>query len=61
MYHQCRVWLKIQLLFYWMSKKVNELMTLCDNLKAQVVSKKITQQNLADVIIEKAVNELQGY
>jgi type I restriction enzyme S subunit len=35
--------------------KVDELLTLCDTLKAQIQQAQTTQVNLADAIVEQAV------
>jgi len=38
------------------AKKVNELITLCDQLKSQLNNAQATQLNLADTIVERTVN-----
>jgi type I restriction enzyme, S subunit len=36
-------------------KKVDSIITLCDNLKSQLINKKTTQQNLATAFVEKTL------
>lgn len=36
-------------------KKVDNLLTLCDNLKSQLINKKTTQQNLATALVEQTL------
>ena len=37
--------------------KVDELMTICDQLKARITTANQLQQKLADVVIEKAISQ----
>lgn len=37
--------------------KVDELTTLCDNLKSRIAKAQNSQQQLADAIVEQAVNQ----
>ncbi len=37
-------------------KKVDNLLTLCDKLKAQLINKKTTQQNLATALVKQTLS-----